>query len=138
MVFPGSRARHLRLAPELAFRAHLAGHARDFSRERVELVHHRVDGVLQLENFALHVHRDFARQVAAGHGRGNFGDVSHLSRQVARHGVDRVGEVFPRASNARDVGLPSQPALGTNFASHARDFSGEPVELVHHRVERFF
>ena len=44
---------HLRLAAELAFRAHFARHARHFRGERVELVHHRVDGVLQLKNFAL-------------------------------------------------------------------------------------
>src|SRR5215204_2765368 len=36
----------------------LAGNARDFGGECVELVHHRVDGVFQLEDFALHVHRD--------------------------------------------------------------------------------
>ena len=46
-VFPGAgHARHLRLAAELAFGAHLAGHAGDFRGEGVELVDHRVDGVL--------------------------------------------------------------------------------------------
>ncbi len=30
--------------------------------KRVELIHHGVDGVLQLQNFAAHVHRDLARQ----------------------------------------------------------------------------
>ena len=44
---------HLGLAAELAFRADFAGHARHFRGERVELVHHRVDGVLQLEDLAL-------------------------------------------------------------------------------------
>ncbi len=53
------------LAAELAFGADLARHARHFGRRTsVELIHHRVDGVLQLEDFALHVHRDLARQVA--------------------------------------------------------------------------
>ena len=41
------------LAAELAFGADFARDARDFGGEAVELVHHRVDGVLQLENFAL-------------------------------------------------------------------------------------
>ena len=52
--------------------------------EGVELVDHRVDGVLQLENFALHVHRDLARQVAARHGGGHLGDVAHLRRSGCR------------------------------------------------------
>ncbi len=50
--------------PRLAFRAHLARHPRHFRGERRELVHHRVDGVLQLEDLALHVHRDLLREVA--------------------------------------------------------------------------
>ena len=60
-----------RLAAELAFGADLARDAADFGRERVELVDHRVDGVLQLEDLALHVDGDLARQVAARDRRGH-------------------------------------------------------------------
>ena len=52
--------------------------------EGVELVHHGVDGVLQLEDFALHVHGDLARQVAARHRGGDFGDVADLGRSGCR------------------------------------------------------
>jgi hypothetical protein len=48
------------LAAQLAIGADFARHARDFAGERIELVNHGVDRVLQLQNFALHVHRDFA------------------------------------------------------------------------------
>ena len=44
---------HVGLAAQLAFGAHFAGHAGHFRGERAELVDHRVDGVLQLEDFAL-------------------------------------------------------------------------------------
>ena len=82
-VLPGARhAGHLGLTAQLAFGAHFAGHAGHFAGERVQLVHHRVDGVLEFENFALHVHGDLARQVAAGHGRGHFGDVSDLAGRL--------------------------------------------------------
>ena len=138
-ILPRSgHARHLRLAAQLAFGADFAGHARHFAGERVELVHHRVDGVLQFENFAFHVDRDLARQIAASHGRRNFGDVSHLASQVAGHGVHGVGEILPRAGDARHVRLSAQPAFGTDFAGHARHFTGESIELIHHRVQRFF
>ena len=87
-ILPGSgHAGHLRLAAELAFGAHFASHARHFGGECVELVHHGIDGVFQLQNFALHVDGDLAAQVAAGHGSGDFGDVAHLRRQVAGHRV---------------------------------------------------
>jgi hypothetical protein len=43
------------------------GDACDFRREAVELVDHRVDGVLELEDFALHLDGDLAAQVAARH-----------------------------------------------------------------------
>jgi hypothetical protein len=55
-VLPRARhARHLRLAAELPFRAHLARHARHFRGEGVQLVHHRVDGVLELQDLAADV-----------------------------------------------------------------------------------
>ena len=53
-VLPGAGdALHVGLAAELAFGADFAGHAGHFGGERAELIHHRVDGVLQLEDFAL-------------------------------------------------------------------------------------
>src|ERR1043165_2658102 len=51
----------------------------------VKPFHLRFDGLLELENFAAHVHGDFAREVAVGNGRGHVGDVAHLAGQVARH-----------------------------------------------------
>src|SRR6201984_1154598 len=41
-----------------SFGADLAGHARHFSRERAELVHHRVDGVFEFQDFAADGDRD--------------------------------------------------------------------------------
>ena len=66
------------LAAELAFRADLARDAGHFGRERVELVHHRVDRVLELEDLASDVDGDLRRQVAVGHGGRHVGDVAHL------------------------------------------------------------
>ena len=130
-------AGHLRLPAELAFGADLARHARHFRREGVELIDHRVDGVLQLEDFALHIDGDLARQVAARDGRGHFGDVAHLAGEVAGHGVDVVGQVLPRAGDARHLRLSAEFSFGADLARHARHFAGEAVELVDHRVDRF-
>ncbi len=116
------------LAAEFSFRTHFAGHALYFGGEGVELIHHGVDGVLQLENFAFHVNRDFARQIAAGHGSGYFGNVTHLSREVSGHGVDRVSEILPRAGHPRHVGLSTESAFATYFAGHAGYF-GVSVSL---------
>ena len=118
---------HIRLAAELAFGADFARHARHLAGEGVELVHHRVDGVLQLENFALHIDRDLAREIAARHGRGDLGDVAHLRRQVAGHGVDRVGEILPCAGDARHIRLTTKSAFGADLARDARHFTGEGV-----------
>src|SRR5262249_10259060 len=87
-VFPGTgHARHLCLAAEFAFGADFAGDACHFRREGVELVHHRIDGVLEFENFAVHVHGDLSGQVAARHCGCNLRDVTNLTRQVAAHGI---------------------------------------------------
>ena len=37
-----------------------------------------------------------------------------------------------------NVSLAAEAAFAADFTRHARDFAGEPVQLVHHRVERFF
>src|SRR5215471_4675646 len=50
-ILPGAgHAANVGLAAELALGAHLAGHTRHLGGERAQLVHHRVDGVLQLQN----------------------------------------------------------------------------------------
>ena len=135
-VLPHSRhTRHLRLTAQLAFGAHLARHAGHLRGERVELVHHRVDGVLELQDLPLHVHGDLLVELAAGHGRRHFGDVADLGRQVARHRVHVVGQVLPGPADAADLRLTTQLAFGAHLAGHAGHLGGEGVELVHHGVD---
>src|SRR5207302_2196328 len=83
------------LAAELALGAHLTGHARHLGREAVELVHHAVDGVLQLQDFAPHVDGDLLGQIAVGHGRRHLRDIAHVATQDTSHRVDVIGEVLP-------------------------------------------
>ena len=125
----------LRLAAELAFRAHFAGDAGDFRGERIELVHHGVDGVLELEDLALHVDGDLLGQVAAGDGGGHFGDVAHLAGEVRRHQVHIVGQVGPGAGHSGHRRLAAELAFGADFAGDASHFRGEAVELVDHGVD---
>src|SRR6202035_746885 len=128
---------HVRLTAQLAFGTDFARHARDFRRERVELVHHRVDGLLQLQDLAAYVHRDLARQVAARDGGGYFGDVADLAGQVTGHRVDVLGEILPDTTDALDFGLAAQIAFRAHLARHARDFRRDRVELIDQRVDGF-
>src|SRR5439155_21425098 len=99
-----------------------------------ELVHHGVDGVLQLQNFALHIDGDLLGEVAVSHGGRHLRDVAHLGGEVAGHGVHAVGQVLPSARYAFDLGLAAQLAFGAHLAGHAGDFRGEGAELIDHRV----
>ena len=136
-VLPGAGdAGHVGLAAEPAFGADLARHARHLAGEAVELVDHGVERFLQLKDFAAHVDRDLARQVAAGDGGRHLGDVAHLAGQVAGHRVDAVGQILPGAGDARHLRLAAELAFGADLARHARHFAGEGVELVDHGVER--
>ncbi len=130
-------ARHLRLAAEPSVGADLAGDTRHLRGEAVELVDHRVDGVLELEDLALDLDGDLAREVAARDGGGHLRDVSDLVGQIAAHRIDRVRQILPRAGDARDERLAAELALGTDFAGDARDLRGEGAELVDHRVDGF-
>ena len=135
-ILPGTGdAGDLGLTAEFALGADLARHAGDFARERVQLVDHRVDGIFQFENFTLHVDRDLARQVASRHGRGHFGDVADLCRQVRRQQVDVVGEVLPGAADAGHHGLAAEPSFGTDLAGDARHLGGERTKLLDHGVQ---
>src|SRR5204863_278788 len=59
-------ARDLGLPAQLALGADLARHARHLAGERVQLIDHRVQGLLQLQDLAADVHRDLLGEVAAG------------------------------------------------------------------------
>ena len=76
------------------------------------------------------------RTVLTGDGGGDVGDVADLGGQVAGHEVDAVGQILPGAGDAGHVGLAAEPPFGADLAGDARHLAGEPVELVHHGVER--
>src|SRR5882762_6340108 len=123
------------LSAELAFGADLARNTRHLTGERVELVDHGVDRVLQLEDLALDLDGDLLREVSVGDRGGHLGDVAHLAGQVAGHAVDVVGEVFPNTSDAADLRLASELAFGSDLARHARHLRAEGAKLVHHCVD---
>ena len=137
-VLPGAGdPGHLCLTAQATLGADFARHARDLAGKTVELVDHGVDGVLELEDLALHVHRDLARQIAARHRRGHFGDVAYLRGEIRRQQIHVVGQILPRSRDARYHRLAAQAAIRAHFARHARHFAGERAQLVHHGVQCF-
>src|SRR5207249_8139683 len=95
-VLPGAGdTGHVGLTAQSSLGADLARHAGHFARKAVELVDHRVERFLELQDLATHVDRDLARQVAAGDGGRHLGDVADLRRQIAGHRVDAVGQILP-------------------------------------------
>src|SRR6185312_14942431 len=90
-VLPGPRhAGDVGLAAEDPLRAHFAGDAGDLVREGRELVDHRVDGVLELEDLAARLDGDLPREVALRDRGGDIGDVADLVREVVRELVHVV------------------------------------------------
>ena len=135
-ILPGAGdAAHHGLAAEAPFGADLARDARHFRGKAVELIDHRVDGLFELQDFAADVHGDLLRQVAAGDGGRHLGDVAHLVGQVRRHRVDVVGEILPRAGDARHLRLAAELAFGADLARDARHLAGKAVELIDHGVD---
>ena len=134
---PGSRrAGHVGLAAELSLRTHLAcdgGHLIGKGGERVD---HVVDRVGQGGDFTLGFHEELALEVAVGDRRDNRGHAAHLVGEVARHGVDVVGQVLPGARDPAHVGLSAELAFRAHLPGHARDLRSEGVELIDHRVDR--
>src|SRR6185295_14142831 len=102
-----------------AFGPHFAGDARDLRSERAQLLDHRVDGFLELQDLSADVDSDLLRQVAIGHGHRHVGDVADLAGEVGGHRVDVVGEVLPGAGDARYLRLSAKLALGADLARDA-------------------
>ncbi len=137
--FPcAGNAAHLRLSAQLALRCRLRGATRVTSEaERIELIDHGVDGVLQLEDFAFHVDGDLLGQVAERHGRGDFGNVCAPGRSgfaaMAFTLSVRSFHVPPTPGNLRLPAEPS-PRCPTSRATRVH-FRCETVELVDHDVD---
>src|SRR5207253_1797378 len=104
------------LAAEAAFGADFSRHPADLAGERIQLVDHDVDRVLELQDLALDLDRDLLGEVALLHRGGDVGDVAHLGGEITGHEVDVVGEVLPDAADAADLGLATQLALSPNLA----------------------
>ena len=101
-----------------------------------ELLDHRVDGVLQLEDLALGLDVDGLGQVALGDGGGHLRDLAHLVGQVAGHQVHAVGQLLPHAGDAADARLRAQLAVDADLLGDAGDLGGERGELRHHAVDQ--
>ena len=135
-VFPGAGgARHVRLAAQSAFHAHLPGHGGDLLGKDGEGITHVVDGVSQGRNLPLGLDRQFLLDVPSGHGAHHLGDTAHLIGQVRRHDVDVVGQVLPGAGHALHLRLAAQLAVGAHLFGHTGDLRREGIELIHHPVD---
>src|SRR5208337_2756181 len=138
-ILPGScHARYDRLSAQFSVGANFASNACDLGRKCIQLVHHCVDGVLEFEDFAFHVHGDFARQVAARDRRRYLRDVSNLARKIAGHRVHGICQVLPCTRDTRHVRLTTKPPFAAHFTSHACYFGGKGAKLLDHRVQGFF
>ena len=134
-VFPrAGDAWHHGLTAKTSVGADLARNARHFGSECAQLIHHRVDGVLQQQDLAADIDRDLLGQVAIGNRNCHFGDIANLIGQIARHLIDGLGELSPYAGDAFDLGLSTELALRSHFPRHARDLGREDGELLDHCV----
>ena len=135
-IFPGpGDTMHVCLSSQLAFRAYFAGHTSHFRGERIELVHHGVDRVFQLQDFAPHIDRDFFRQVPGRNRSGNVSNIAHLRSEIARHRIHTVGQIFPGAGDAFHFRLATEFSFAAYLPGHACYFRGEGTKLIHHRVD---
>ena len=125
-IFPGSRDTvHFRLSAQFSFGTHFARHTRHFRSERIQLVHHRVDGVLQFENFAFDVDRDLSSTSRRSRPQLSLPRCFAPGRQVAGHEVHAVRQILPGTSHALHICLSAQFPFRTHFPRHTGYFRCE-------------
>ncbi len=142
-ILPGAGdAGHLRLAAQAALRADLAGDAGHLAGESVQLIHHGVHGLFELENLTRDIDGDLVRQIAARNRGGHLRDrLPHPGRagEIAAHRVHGIGQIHFQVP-ATPAPAPGRPTLAfrAHFsARHARDLRGEGAQLIDHRVDGF-
>ena len=127
-IFPETRgAGNLGLAAEFAFETDFACDGRHLICEGTERIDHAVDGVGEFGDLTLGFEAEFAFEIAVGDAGDDAGDPANLLREIARHAVDGVGEIFPRPRDARHGGLATQLPFGADFARDARHFRCETI-----------
>ena len=135
-IFPcAGDAGHKRLSAELAFSPDLAGDPGHFGRERSKLIHHRIDGLLQLKDFAANIDGDLLGEVAVRDRDRHLRDVAHLTGQVARHRIDAFREIPPNAGHFAHLRLAAELPVGSDFASDAGHLRCKNAQLFDHRID---
>src|SRR5262249_46038332 len=116
-VFPStSHAGNEALAAEFSVGADFASAARRFRGEGIGLVLHRVDGVLEGQDFAPDVHGNLSGEITARHRRCDLGDVADLAGEVAGHGVYVVSQILPGAGDSRHSCLAAELSFCADLA----------------------
>src|SRR5581483_6760065 len=117
------------LTPELAFSPDFASNARHLGGERVELIDHSIDRVLQLEDFATRVDCNFRCQIAFRNRSGNASDIADLIGKIRSHGVHGICEIFPGSGDAAHIGLATELTFCADLASDTSYFGSERRKL---------
>ncbi|MNC19099.1 hypothetical protein D3C75_670250 [compost metagenome] len=123
------------MSAKFPFCAYLPCHGGYLVRESSQRLDHIVDCIRQLGDFAFGFHSQFLLQVTVRYRRYDLGDSAHLIRQVGRHNINVVGEVFPDPPHTADLGLSAQFTVRTNLTRHTRNLRGERIQLIHHRID---
>src|SRR5205807_9279563 len=112
---PGAcHSRTVRVATQPYLCTNFTGHARHFAGEPIQLIYHRVESFLELQDFAADIYCDLPRKVATRNRSCDFCNVSHLTRQVAGHEVHVIGEIFPSTAHTGHLRLPTKLTVGAH------------------------
>ena len=97
-IFPGAgRPRNTRLTAEFAFDTYFAGNCGDLIGESCQCLDHAVNGISKFRNFTLSLDQQLPFQISVGYSGDHLRNTADLVRQVGRHEVHIISEIFPGA-----------------------------------------
>ena len=102
------------------------------------MIHHRVDGVFQFQDFALYIDRDLLGEITACYCCGNFRNVAYLTGEIPGHEIYTVGQILPSTCHAMNVRLSAKNSFRADLARDAGYLRCKRAELVHHGVDGVF
>jgi len=107
----------------------------DLVKTLAQTDYHFVDIVLELLHLAFSSDVDRLRKVSGNGSIRDYGERSHLSREIRRHQVYIVSEILPFAFDIFDFSLSTQNTFRSDFSGNLGDLKRKGSESVYHLVD---
>src|SRR5690348_16635556 len=106
---------YLSLSSQLSFSSYFTSYTSYFTSEGLELVHHGIDCILQLEDFSFGICCHLLGKISIGYGSCYLSDSSYLACKIGSHSIYIIGQILPDSFYSLYVSLSAKFSFCSYF-----------------------